>query len=620
MMIKNYQRIAISLILLAILFGGMLFFPRDVHASIITVETNTDELDGAPGNGDCSLREAISNANNDNDAQADCNAGSGNDLIVLPDGIYTLTGSSGDDLNLSGDLDVWDDLTITGVGSGITIIQAGTSSPVTGTCGNCVDRVFHIQADVDVSIYGVMIRYGKGSDGLSEFGTGSSGGGIYNQGTLRLENCVVTHNRSGDGFDNPSGNGGFAGSGGGIYTEGSLTLTNSWVTNNRAGDGGNGSNGGSGQFGGYGGGIYAILNQTVTLNNVLIGQNSTGNGGDGGDAASGNAGVGNQGGAGGGLFCYNCTLTMVNSSLILNRTGDGGDGGDAAGEAGNGGNGGYGGYGAGAYLSEAATTANLVATRIHQNQTGLGGLAGSGSVSGSNGSNGKRGIGGGLYNSQDSQTTITFSTISDNSASDGGGILTSSGADTVIYNSTISGNMADGSGGGISEKSQATMALTFVTIAYNISDNDGDGTGDGGGIQNTDAITISNTIIANNYSVSFDNHDCKGTITSLDYNLLGIGNSSYCYFTPQAHDLVGTSASPLDPEISPLAENGGPTQTHALDSNSPAIDQVPYGVNGCYTEIKYDQRGVIRYAPCDIGAFEIDQAFYVYLPLALRDD
>lgn len=59
-----------------------------VPAATIVVETEADELDGSPGNGDCSLREAITNANNDNGAQADCAAGSGADTITLPPGYY----------------------------------------------------------------------------------------------------------------------------------------------------------------------------------------------------------------------------------------------------------------------------------------------------------------------------------------------------------------------------------------------------------------------------------------------------------------------------------------------------------------------------------------------------
>src|SRR5690606_5687615 len=54
-----------------------------------------------------------------------------------------------------------------------------------------------------------------------------------------------------------------------------------------------------------------------------------------------------------------------------------------------------------------------------------------------------------------------------------------------------------------------------------------------------------------------------------------------------------------------LADNGGPTPTHALFPNSPAIDQIPNAI-GCDIETRADQRGVLRPQGlgCDIGAYE----------------
>jgi hypothetical protein len=81
---------------------------------------------------------------------------------------------------------------------------------------------------------------------------------------------------------------------------------------------------------------------------------------------------------------------------------------------------------------------------------------------------------------------------------------------------------------------------------------------------------------------------------------------------------VGTVASPLNPLLAlTLEDNGGPTLTHALKSNSPAVDQIPAGVNGCAIG-SLDQRGVLRFPPCDIGAYEIGPES-VYLPLVVRE-
>lgn len=74
-----------------------------------------------------------------------------------------------------------------------------------------------------------------------------------------------------------------------------------------------------------------------------------------------------------------------------------------------------------------------------------------------------------------------------------------------------------------------------------------------------------------------------------------------------------------DPHLLPLADNGGPTPTHALSLGSPAIDM---GGGDCGPT---DQRGVVRpqdgdgddIALCDIGAYEYEP---VPDPLALLDE
>jgi hypothetical protein len=63
-----------------------------------------------------------------------------------------------------------------------------------------------------------------------------------------------------------------------------------------------------------------------------------------------------------------------------------------------------------------------------------------------------------------------------------------------------------------------------------------------------------------------------------------------------------------DPMLGPLADNGGPTLTHALLPGSPAIDAIP----AISCTLPTDQRGALRPivqtssdTPCDIGAFEV---------------
>ena len=90
---------------------------RVAEAAIITVNTTADELNS---DGDCSLREAITAANTDSPVDA-CPAGIGDDTITLPAGIYTLTiAGTGEDLAATGDLDVIDNLTLTGADAATT--------------------------------------------------------------------------------------------------------------------------------------------------------------------------------------------------------------------------------------------------------------------------------------------------------------------------------------------------------------------------------------------------------------------------------------------------------------------------------------------------------------------
>lgn len=69
-------------------------------------------------------------------------------------------------------------------------------------------------------------------------------------------------------------------------------------------------------------------------------------------------------------------------------------------------------------------------------------------------------------------------------------------------------------------------------------------------------------------------------------------------------DIVGTRVAPVDPQLLPLADNGGPTWTHALTGASPALDA---GDDLLANSLPVDQRGQPRYGGfhVDIGAFEL---------------
>jgi CSLREA domain-containing protein len=200
--------------------------------------------------------------------------------------------------------------------------------------------------------------------------------------------------------------------------------------------------------------------------------------------------------------------------------------------------------------------------------------------------------------------TIDRTLIHDNHAMDyGGGIAYTFAAGTLqVRNSTISGNTAPNGGGGILLGAPgATIDLSNVTVTANVADVDANDSGDGGGIANFGGtIRLRNTILAGNVDASPSSTkypDCQGVVTSLGHNL--IGRNDGCTFAATTGDQVGTPGGPIDPGLLPLADNGGPTRTHALVPGSPAVN-----AGGADCEAT-DQRGAPRTGDCDIGAYEL---------------
>lgn len=203
--------------------------------------------------------------------------------------------------------------------------------------------------------------------------------------------------------------------------------------------------------------------------------------------------------------------------------------------------------------------------------------------------------GGGILNTGES-LSLTRATVSGNSAGSGGGGGIFNRAPLSAVNSTISGNTTAGSGGGIHASAGGTFDLLNVTIANNTADSDSDGSGDGGGAFNSTASAIvQNSIVADNIDTGSESPDFAGTLISAGYNLLE--NTSGLTITGQT---IGNILN-QDPQLGPLANNGGLTQTHALSLTSPAIDAADPAEFP-----PADQRGVGRPrgdGP-DIGAYE----------------
>ena len=226
--------------------------------------------------------------------------------------------------------------------------------------------------------------------------------------------------------------------------------------------------------------------------------------------------------------------------------------------------------------------------------------------------------GGGIFNqSTSAPVTVTDTTFSNNTATVfGGGAIVNVQGTTDVTRDTFTGNT--GPGGGAIDN-DATLNISDSTFTGNTG-----GTNGGGAIVNfgTTAITqatfsgnssqyganilnytgftltISMSIVANGQG---GGPNCGGAqpVTDGGYN---IDTGTSCGFSTASHSLSNTQ-----PQLGPLTGNGGPTQTMAVPSGSPAVDAIPSATVGCTGTT--DQRGITRPQGigCDIGAYELVQ-------------
>src|SRR5207247_1674403 len=131
--------------------------------------------------------------------------------------------------------------------------------------------------------------------------------------------------------------------------------------------------------------------------------------------------------------------------------------------------------------------------------------------------------------------------------------------------------------------------LTSVTVTANHADNDGNAAGTGGGINVVSGgatFTLKNTIVAGNFKGSGTTtaDDIFGTVAAASsFDLIGTGGSGGLVDATN-NNQVGVADAKLDI----LADNGGPTKTHALLNLSPALDK------GNMFSLTTDQRGFPR--------------------------
>lgn len=393
--------------------------------AIITVNSTADTL--IPGDGNCTLREAINNANSNSDTTgSDCAAGAGADTIILPTGIYTLTIAGADEENnATGDLDIRDDLTIQGSGAEITVID-----------GNGLDRVL----DIPVGSLNVELNEVTVANGYANVFLGSSfsvaGGGILNQsGSNLMLNASIVRNNTVEGLNSATG--------GGIYhVNGTLSLNDSVVQENTSLPANNSCCGGI---------LTAAVGQpaTVILNNSQVISNTAYNGAAIASTAATNFATstvilndslvaGNvAGGSTGGIWAtVNSSRTNAVTVLTLNRS-------TVRDNLAALGGGGISAVGAPANNSGAIVTLNR--STISDNYADLGGgirVIGALEVTLINSTlsgNEATFTGGGIYSSR--PITLINSTISGNSASDGGGIYNDSTGEVTVSNSLVANSV-----------------------------------------------------------------------------------------------------------------------------------------------------------------------------------
>jgi CSLREA domain-containing protein len=221
------------------LMWGLLFAYASSPAQAATLAVNS-LADGTPSNdGQCTLREAILNANaNDQSGSTDCAAGSGSDAIRV--------GVSGT-VQLSGALpNLASNMQIVGPGADQFTVRRDTGGDY---------RIFTVVSGSVVSISGITISNGNVPGSISS----SNGGGILNNGgSMTITSSAISGNSTGS-------------NGGGVANRrGTLTITGSTISGNRAGN--------------EGGGVYSLTSlsgPTTTITNSTISGNSSTNRGGG---------------------------------------------------------------------------------------------------------------------------------------------------------------------------------------------------------------------------------------------------------------------------------------------------------------------------------------------------
>ncbi|HEV3478074.1 MAG TPA: choice-of-anchor Q domain-containing protein, partial [Gaiellaceae bacterium] len=229
-------------------------------------------------------------------------------------------------------------------------------------------------------------------------------------------------------------------------------------------------------------------------------------------------------------------------------------------------------------------------------------------------------IGGGMANAPDNHLIIRGSLFLNNSAriarneegvieeeaGKGGGLMSFADGESLIENTTFSGNKAASAGGGLFHDADGELRLVHVTVWRNSAP-----AGGAVGVRESDFVppippAANSSVVAKNSIIggSLNGGSCDWYVRSEGGNL-ETGSKNTCFLAVTAD----TAESPIelgvrdrrgDPQLWAIADNGGPTMTHALQYGSFAIDSSEFPCS------VVDQRRVGRpqNGRCDAGAFE----------------
>ena len=596
------------------------------------------------------------------------NASAGADTITLAAGcVYTFAASNEVGATDPTRFNWYGPNALPAIASAITIEGDGATIERSSAGGTPMFRLFYVGADPtrpstadytspgagDLTLRNLTVRGGVAKGGDSGFGGGGAGlgGAVFNQGLLTLDGVTLTANTAQGGSAGVNG----AQGGGGIGTDalgdvgggfgpgtfggavggaGSLLDISAGAFETAAGGGGGfrlQDHGGDAASGtpGRGGGAQT---GTGGHGGHLQSDGTSGNGSGGGGAAPANEPLGPDGGDGGGFGQGG----QPGGPVVITDVGSAGGGGVGGGGGGraccSGGGGGFGGGGGWGDDNGGA---------------GIGGFGGGGGGGYSQVGGGFGGASSDLEGAHCGDGCTAGMIVGGSGAGMGGAVFNHQGI-VVVTNSTLSGNLAAGGTGtypgaglgGAIFNLNGDVSLTSATVATN-------GAAQGGGAvynlvydaaeARTATVSMVNSILADSAGGVTDLVSDKPSNVAGNVFADGPTNLGSAAVSDGDHDLVESSAivgagtitgTPItaDPQLRPLADNGGPTATQALPESSPALDQ------GRSAGLNQDQRGAPRPADAtaeanapggdgaDIGAYELrtptltwaNPAFIVY--------